>query len=331
MKAWVRTQYGGPEVLRWETVPEPEPGPGDVLLAVSAASVNPADRYLLRGMPILARPVFGLWRPNTTRLGQDVAGEVLSIGSAVTRFRPGDRVFGSVPEEFGTDLPRAFAERTVVPERLLAPLPAHVSFTQGAATPMAGQTALRAFAAAGAMIPGAVVLITGAAGGIGTMAIQIAKARGMHVIAACRPGKAEFLRSLGADAVLVGPPGNVFTGPARADLLVDIAAVRPLSEARRALKPNGVHVVVGTPDRGGPLGPLTGIFFHAQLLNALGSERVRCFTQSPSAEDLLTLAQMLGTGTLKPAIDRCLPMDQLPEALRALERGGLSGKIVLAA
>ncbi|MDX2177432.1 MAG: NAD(P)-dependent alcohol dehydrogenase [Candidatus Sumerlaeia bacterium] len=330
MNAWTRTRYGGPGVLSFREVPAPAPGAGEVAVRVRAASVNAADRYILHGRPRVARVVFGIGRPNTTRLGCDFAGEVESVGPGASRFRPGDRVFGSVRDEFKADIDRAFGERVVTPGALLAPVPEGATFAAAAALPTAGMTALRGIEAAGARIgAGARVLVTGATGGVGGFAVQLAAARGAEVAAVCSAEAADLARANGASRVIDRAREDWLGEAAAFDAILDVAAARPLRENLRALRPGGVYVHLGSVDRGGYFSPLTGVLLHSALRHALGDARVRLVTQTPEQRLLAELASMLAAGTLRPALDSTFALADLPRALDRFERRGVRGKILV--
>jgi NADPH:quinone reductase-like Zn-dependent oxidoreductase len=296
MRAVVQDRFGPPDVLELRELDEPEAGDGEVLVRVRAASVNPADWYLMTGTPWLARPQMGLRRPRTGRLGVDLAGEVAAVGRDVTRFRPGDEVFGTGD---GT-----LAERVAVAEATLAPKPARLSFEQAAAVPVAGLTALQGLRDKGRLQPGQRVLVNGASGGVGTFAVQLAKALGAEVTAVCSTRNVEAARSLGADRVVDYTREDFTRGDRRHDLLLDVAGSRPWPACRRALEPEGRLVMVGAPKGNRLLGPL-GHIGSVRLASLRASQKVLFFISRSSGEDLTALAELLDAGTVTRVCDRC--------------------------
>jgi NADPH:quinone reductase-like Zn-dependent oxidoreductase len=327
MKVWMRTRYGGPEVLELVDAPDPVPAADEVVVRVRAASLNAADRYLLRGRPLALRLLTGLRRPRSRRLGQDVAGVVEALGANVRRFAVGDAVFGAVREDFHADVDRALAERARLREDLLVKKPDGVSFEEAAAVPMAGLTALQGLRQGG-LRAGHQVLVTGATGGVGSFAVQIARAAGAEVTAVCGPTNAELARALGARTVLDHSRDDPTARAERYDLFLDVAATRSPSRCRRVLAPGGAYVWVGTPRAGGPvLGPFAGAL--RVSLAALLWRRLSTLAERPNQEDLGALAEMLRTGAVKPHVERRFGLDELPEAVRAMETGHSRGKIVV--
>ncbi|ROO86147.1 NADPH:quinone reductase-like Zn-dependent oxidoreductase [Actinocorallia herbida] len=322
MKAWTWDRYGPPDVLTLQDLPEPALAPDKVLVRVRAASVNPYDWRHLRAAPFLVRLSVGLRRPRPGLiLGADVAGVVERVGEEVTGLRPGDEVFGEVP--LG-----AFAESVAASPATLAVKPADLSFEQAAAVSMAAHTALQGLRDVGGIEDGQRVLVIGASGGIGTFAVQLAKAFGADVTGVCGPRGLDLVRSLGADAV--DYTSTDFTERTeRYDLVLDIAGGRSLRALRRLLLPRGTLVLVGgITSRGGLLGPAAQQV-RGFLLSPFVRERVAAVQWKPNTADLRLLATLIEERRLAPVLDRTYPFAALPEALRHLEQGHPVGKIVL--
>ena len=319
MRAVIHRQYGPPEVLRCEEVEKPAPKEGEVLVRVWAASVNPMERYFVRGEPYLIRPMIGLSRPKEIRLGSDLAGDVVEVGRDVTAFQPGDAVFGAA---LGS-----FAEYVCAQPDRLAPKPANVSFEQAAAVPVAGLTALQALKAGDGIAPGQRVLIIGAAGGVGTFAVQIAKSFGAHVTGVCSTANVDHVRSIGADRVIDYTREDFTRGSERYDRIVIAAGNRPLSAVRRVLTPRGTSVWVGaSPGRW--LGVLAG-FLKALVLSRFGSQRLILLRAAIRKDDLIALKEMIEAGRVTPVVSRRYSLAEAPEAIRHLEQGHARGKTVI--
>jgi NADPH:quinone reductase-like Zn-dependent oxidoreductase len=316
MKALVYRRYGGPEVLELADVPQPQPRQCEVLVRVRAASVNAADRVLLRGEPFLVRLGMGFPRPRHPILGFDVAGRVEAVGSGVTQFRVGADVFGA--SKFG-----AFAERVCVSEETLVPKPAGVSFEEAAATPTAGYTALQGLRK-GRIEAGQKVLIDGASGGVGTFAVQIARAYGADVTAVCSTRNMETVRALGPSRVIDYRREDFTRDGERYDLVLAANAYRPLSDYRRVLKPRGRYVMTG----GGGVQILQAMLLGA-FVSMTSSRRMGNIMAVARKDDLVVLSEMLETGKIKPVIDRTLALSDVPAAIRYLEEEHARGKIVV--
>jgi NADPH:quinone reductase-like Zn-dependent oxidoreductase len=324
VKAIVRDNYGPPEVLEFEDLGKPEPGGEGVLLRVHATSVNPADWHILRGDPYVSRLQLGLRKPKDRVLGCDVAGRVETVGENVQMLRPGDEVFGSpFMRGFG-----AFAEHLRISEDLLAPKPANLSFEQAAAVPLAASTALQGLRDHGRIEPGHRVLIVGASGGVGTFAVQIAKALGAEVTGVCGTGNVEMVLSLGADHVIDYTKEDFNESGRRYDLIFQLAGTRSPSECRGALTPEGTLVLSSGESDGRWIGPV-GRIVKALVLSPFVSQKMASFTVKPNKEDLLFLRQLIEAGKLAPVIDRTYPLAEVPEALRYLEEGHARGKVVI--
>lgn len=321
MKAITYAAYGPPEVLRLAEVEKPSPKEGEVLVRVRAASVNPIDCHFMRGQPLFVRPmVGGLLRPRSGRLGVDVAGHVEAVGQGVTRFKPGDEVFGACRG--------AFAEHACAREDRLAHKPEQASFEAAAAVPVAATSALQGLRDHGRIRPGHRVLVEGASGGVGTFAVQIAKAHGAEVTAVCSTANLERARSLGADRVVDYTREDFARGPERYDLILGANAYHTALEYRRALERGGVFVGVG----GGGSQSLPGIL--AEMLfqwavSQVGGKRLCGFLAKLNAEDLAVLGDLLATGAILPVIDRRYPLDGVAEAIRYLEEGHARGKVII--
>jgi NADPH:quinone reductase-like Zn-dependent oxidoreductase len=320
MKAFVYHQYGSPDVLRLEEVEKPEAGEGQVLVRVRAASVNPVDWYSLAGL-LIGRPSTGLLKPKNPRLGTDYAGVVEAVGPNVTQFRVGDEVFGGRSGAFA-EYVSAREERAIVLK------PANLTFEQAAAVPIAALTALQGLRDHGQIKPGQQVLINGAAGGVGTYAVQLAKCLGAEVTGVCSPRNVDLVRSLGADRVVDYTSEDFTHGGRRYDLLLDIAGSRSWAECRRVLKPEARFVIVGGPKNNPWIGPLAHVI--KLRLGALGaSQTVKFFITNLNKADLTTMQELLGAGQVTSVIDRQYPLSELPEAMRYLGTGHARAKIVV--
>lgn len=323
MKAAVYHRYGPPEVIAIEEVEKPMPKDGEVLIRVRAAALNPLDWHIVRGKPYIMR-LMGGWRaPRATRLGVDVAGEVEAVGAGVMAFKPGDAVFGEV---FGP-VRGAFAEYVCGSQAKFAAKPAALTFEQAASVPVAAFTALQALRDKGWLQPGQKVLINGAAGGVGTFAVQIAKSFGAHVTGVCSAKNVPLVQSLGADETIDYGREDFTAGARRFDLIVDAAGNHSLSALRHALVPNGICVAVSGPN-GSWLGPLTR-FLAAPLLSLFVSQRFVPLIARPNQDDLQILCGLLQVGKVVPVIDRCYPLGQIADALGYLEQGHARGKVVI--
>lgn len=316
MKALVYRRYGGPGELELADVPQPQPRQHEVLVRVYAASVNAADRVLLRGKPVLIRLAMGFPRPRRPTLGFDVAGRVEAVGSGVTEFRTGEDVFGA--SNFG-----AFAEFVCVDQETLVSKPVDISFEEAAATPTAGYTALQGLHKGG-IEAGQKVLIDGASGGVGTFAIQIARAYGAEVTAVCSTKNLETARSLGASRVIDYRHEDFAREGERYDLVLAANAFRPLSDYRRVLKPDGAYVLTG----GGGVQILQAMLLGA-FVSMTSSRRMGNIMAVAKKNDIVALREMLDTGKIKPVIDRTVALSDVPEAIRYLEEEHARGKVVV--
>jgi len=323
MKAIVYHEFGSPDVLRLEEVDKPVPNDNQLLIKVRAVSVNPLDWHFMEGTPYLGRlPAFGLLKPRVERLGVDYAGTVEAVGKNIKEFKPGDEVYGN---KFG-----AFAEYIVATDKALTLKPASLSFEQAASLPVAALTALQALRDSGKLQPGQKVLINGASGGVGTFAVQIAKAFGAEVTGVCSGRNVELVRSLGADHVIDYTKEDFTKRAERYDLILDNVGNRSPLECRRALNPNGKIVVVG----GGGVndsrwtGPLVGVMKMLALKRFVTQEMTMMLAEM-NRKDLTLLEDLIQTGKVKVVIDRTYTFSQFPEAMRYLEEGHARGKVVV--
>lgn len=321
MKAIVQREYGPPlEVLRLEDVDDPQAGTGEVLVRVAAAGVNALDWHLVTGEPTVARLAgMEFRRPKRSGVGRDVAGLVEAVGPGVTRFQPGDEVFGWCAG--------AFAELVVTGEDSLVPKPANVTFEQAAAVPVAAITALQGLRDKGKLQPGQQVLVTGASGGVGTFAVQLAKHLGAEVTAVCSTRNLDLVRSIGADHVVDYTHEDFTRSGTRYDVTLDIAGRPPLLGCQRSLKPGGRLVLVGG-EGGRWLGPIPRMI-RGLALGLLGRRKVLAVLSEENREDTLLLAELLATGELLPVLDRTYDLAAAPEAVHYLERGHTQGKVVI--
>ena len=321
MKAIVQDKYGSAEVLELREVEIPQPGDDEVLIRVHAAGLDPGVWHLMTGLPYLVRFMgFGLRRPKIRIRGTDVAGTVEAAGKNVIRLKQGDSVYGTCDG--------SFAEYACAKAERFAPKPVNLSFEQAAAVPVSGVTALNGLRDAGKLQPEQKVLIIGAAGGVGTYAVQLAKAFGAVVTGVCSTSKTELVRDIGADEVIDYTREDFTDGTRQFDLILDTAGRRPLSHLRRALKPQGALVIVGGEGGDRWLGgfqrqifaPVRSRFTGQKLLGLISKER---------QQDLLTLKDLIEAGKLTPVIDRTYPLREAPHAIRYLEQGHARGKVVL--
>jgi NADPH:quinone reductase-like Zn-dependent oxidoreductase len=321
MKAAIYTRYGPPDVLRITEVAVPVPKDTEVLIKIRAASVNPLDWHFLRGAPRLGRIVFGLSKPKDPRLGVDVAGQVEAVGKGVTRLRPGDAVFGMCKG--------AFAEYTCASEPGLVAMPDRISFEQAAGVPIAALTALQGLRDHGRLQAGERVLVNGAAGGVGTFAVQIAKAFGADVTGVCSTRNVDLVRSIGADHVIDYTREDFARTGQHFNLLFDCVGNRALSACRRVLTPKGIYVGIGG---GGPETSSLRLVSDAVTLRLLSwfvSQELRGFVARRRHEDLAALQALVTSGAVTPVIDRCFPLSDISEAIRYVEAGHARGKVII--
>jgi NADPH:quinone reductase-like Zn-dependent oxidoreductase len=320
MRAAVQRRYGPPSVLESAVVGIPLPGPGDVLVQVGAASVHPGDYFVVTGKPYVVRLVFGLRRPRHGIPGMDLAGVVAAVGKDVTALRPGDEVFGW--STAGT-----LAEYACVPAANLVSVPAGVSVVDAAAVPTSAMTALQALRRIANVQPGQTVLVTGASGGVGSFAVQIAKAFGAEVTGVCSTRNVDLVRSLGADHVVDYTETDFTRTEKRYDVILDNVEAQPLAAVRRALTPTGT--LIPNSGRGGRwFGPL-GRIVKARVLSGFTRQRLKPFTSIGKRQDLLALAGLLTAGQVTPVIDRTYGLDEAADALRYVAAGHTRGKVVI--
>ena len=322
VKAIVHCDYGLADVLKLENIEKPFAGEGQILVRVRAASVNPLDWHYMRGTPYVMRLSTGLRRPSEIRLGVDYAGTVEAIGPGVTRFKPGDEVFGARTGAFGEYV-------TAKADGSVALKPASLSFEQAAAAPVAAVTALQGLRQGGAG-PGKRVLINGASGGVGTFAVQIAKTQGAHVTGVCSTRNIELVRSLGADEVIDYTKQDYTNAGVKYDMILDNVGNHGILENRRALTPEGKFVLIGGggPDNGHWIGPMINPV-KALLISPFVSQDMGMILAELTPEDLGVLAGLMQSGQVTPVIDRRYSLAEVPEAIRYLETGRARGKVII--
>jgi NADPH:quinone reductase-like Zn-dependent oxidoreductase len=322
MKAIVQERFGPPDVLQLVDTDLPEAGADDVLVRVHAAALNPYDWHIMRGDPLIARLMgeVGLTKPKARVAGIDAAGRVEAVGANVSGLRRGDEVLGFCRGAFA-EYARAEADKVV-------PKPASLTFEQAAAVPMAGATALRGIRDVGAVRAGHRVLVNGAAGGVGTYAVQIAAALGAEVTGVCSTRNVGLVRSIGAAHVVDYTTEDFTDGRARYDMILDNVGNRPLNRLRRALAPTGTLVLNGGGAPGHVFGPVAGIL-RAVVVNGLVRERLRLLPHEQEREQLLTLTGLIETGKLTPVLDRTYRLADTAEGLRRVEHGHARGKVVI--
>jgi NADPH:quinone reductase-like Zn-dependent oxidoreductase len=321
MKAVVHSEYGGPEVLQLTEVGTPSPGPNEILVKVHAAALNPVDWHFVRGAPYpLRMAAGGLRRPRRQRrVGCDYSGTIAAVGRSVTGFTAGEPVFGMGD--------RSLAEYLVVPADRVVRKPERLTFEQAAGVPLAGLTALQMLRDKALIRSGHEILIVGAAGGIGTFAVQLAKVFGASVTGVQSTAALDLVRSLGADRVIDYTKEDFTTGDARYDVIIDNVSNRALADVLRVLKPGGTLVPNGggSPDKGVSIAGLARVLAMRPFIR----EKIKLFVTKPSRADLQALADLIQAGTVTPVIDRCYPLAAAAEAFRHLETGHAHGKIVV--
>ncbi len=322
MKAIVQERFGPPDVLRLVDTDPPEVGADDVLLRVHAAALNPYDWHMMRGDPLIARLMggMGLTKPKARVAGVDAAGRVEAVGANVRGLRPGEEVLGFCQGAFA-EYARAEADKVV-------PKPASLTFEQAAAVPMAALTALQGIRDVGAVRAGHRVLVNGAAGGVGTYAVQIATALGAEVTGVCSSRNVELVRSIGAAHVIDYTTEDFTDGRTHYDVILDNVGNRPLSRLRRALTPTGTLVLNAGGSPGRVLGAV-GSILRAVVVNGFVRQRLRPFMAKQKREDLLTLTGLIEDGKLTPVLDRTYPLADTAEGLRRVEQGHARGKVVV--
>jgi NADPH:quinone reductase-like Zn-dependent oxidoreductase len=324
MKAIIYRNYGSPDVLKCEDIAKPAPKDNEILIKVRAASLNPLDWHFMRGVPYVVHIIAGLRKPKFIGLGADVAGQVEAVGKTVIQFKPGDEVFGGCRG--------AFAEYACASESELVMKPENVTFEQAASVRIAGLTALQGLRNKGHIQPGQKVLINGAAGGVGTFAVQIAKSFGAEVTGVCSTRNLEMVRSIGADRIIDYTKTDFtqedFTnGGRRYDIILDLVGNHSLSAYRRILNPKGILVTAGGPSGKWKVGLARGI--RAGMWSMLGARKLVGVLTRTTKEDLITLHELLKAKKIMPVIDRQYSLSEVPEAIRYLEEGHARGKIVI--
>jgi len=319
MRAVVRNTYGSADVLELKEIDKPELVNDGVLVRVRAASINPADWYGLTGGPYVARAQMGLLRPKEQALGVDFAGTVDAVGRDVAKLRPGDEVFGGRSG--------ALAEYVCV-RVAVVPKPANLTFEQAAAVPVAAITALQGLRDKGQLQPGQKVLINGASGGVGTFAVQIAKALGAEVTGVCSTRNVDLVRSLGADHVIDYTREDFTQGDRRYDLMLDVAGSRSWSECKRVLNPKATLVIIGAPKGNRLIGPLSHIV-NVRLAALRSSQKVVFFVAKLTKADMTVMRELLEAGNVTPVVDKRYELSEIADAFRYLGEGHAQGKIVL--
>jgi NADPH:quinone reductase-like Zn-dependent oxidoreductase len=319
MRAIVYHNYGPPDVLKCEEIEKPVASDDEVLIKIRAASVNPREWHFIRGKPYFVRMMLGLSKPKDMRLGIDAAGQIEAVGRNITQFKPGDEVFGACRG--------ALAEYACAPEAALVIKPGNITFEQAASVPTAALTALQALRDKGRIHPGQKVLINGAAGGVGTFAVQVAKSFGAEVTGVCSAKNVEMVRSIGADRVIDYTQENFTKAAERYDVIFDCAGNHSLRTCRRVLDPKGTYIMVGGRD-GRWLGPLArGI--NALMYSRFVSQNLVMFMTRRSKEDLTIMSDLMKSGKVTPVIDRRYKLSEVPAAIRYLEEGHARGKVVI--
>lgn len=321
MKAIVQDRFGSADVLEFRDIADPEVGAGEVRVRVHAAGCGPDVWHLMTGLPLFVRIMPGFRKLKNGVRGRDVSGTVESVGAGVTDLRPGDEVMGIVEG--------SFAELGVGRAELLVRKPARLTFEQAAALPISGLTALQVIRDVANVQPGQRVLVIGAGGGVGTLTIQVARAFGAEVTAVCSATKEELVRSLGADDVIDYTREDFTDGSRHWDVIVDTAGRRPLTRLRRALTPKGTVAVVGGEGGGRWTGGFLGMMFRAPVLSLFSGQRFRSVISKETREDLEALAELVDAGEVTPVVGKTYPLVEAADAVRELERGHATGKIVV--
>jgi NADPH:quinone reductase-like Zn-dependent oxidoreductase len=320
MRAVVYYNYGSPDVLKCEEIEKPTAGDNEVLIKIRAASVNPLDWHFMRGTPYVVRIMTGLLKPKVKRLGVDVAGQVEAVGKNVTQLRPGDEVFGACRG--------AFAEYACTSESALVTKPENVTFEQAASVHVAALTALQGLRDKGKIRAGHKVLVNGAAGGVGTFAVQIAKSFGAEVTGVCSTRNVDMVRSIGADHVIDYTQKDFTKSGQRYDLILDCVGNHPLLACRRVLTPTGILVGVGGSSGPWMIGPLIRAITEPVLSRCV-SQKFVTFVARPNKKDLTLMRELMETGKVTPVIDRRYSLSEVAEAIRYLEEGHARGKVVI--
>ncbi len=319
MKAIVYSAYGTADVLKMADVEKPAPADNEVLVKIRAASINAPDWRVMSGRPSVMRLMFGLRKPKI-RPGIDMAGEVEAVGKNVTQFKPGDAVFGVCKG--------SFAEYACQTQARLAAKPENITFEQAAATPVCGFTALQGFRDYGHLQSGQRVLMNGASGGVGTFAVQIAKALGANVTAVCSTHNVDMVRSLGADRVIDYTQADFTKETQTYDIIFEHAGNHSATAYKRILNPSGISVMAGVPHNMSLLG-LMKHMMTALALSRLGKQKFVPFIAKANQTDLVTLAEMMAAGKITPTIDKTYPLSETAEAMRYVDTGHARAKVVI--
>jgi len=321
MKAIVSRCYGPPDALKLEDVEKPTPADDQILVKVHAAAVNPLDFHYMRGTPYIMRMDSGIGTPKNARLGVDFAGTVEAVGKNVTRFHPGDEVFGGRNGAFGEYV-------AVREDRNIVLKPANITFEQAASVPIAAITALQALRDKGKIQAGQKVLINGASGGVGTFAVQIAKSFGAEVTAVCSTKNLDMVRKIGADHVVDYTKDDVTQGEQHYDLIVDTVETHSLADYKRVMNPKAIYVMVGGSNDKWMVG-LIGTLAYAKILSSSAGQQFSMMLAELNPDDLKIIGDLMQTGKVTPVIDRTYSLNEVPEALRYLEQGHARGKVVI--
>jgi len=321
MKAIVSRCYGPPDALKLEDVEKPTPADEQILVKVHAAAVNPLDFHYMRGTPYIMRMDSGIGTPKNARLGVDFAGTVEAVGKNVTRFHPGDEVFGGRNGAFGEYV-------AVREDRNIVLKPANITFEQAASVPIAAITALQALRDKGKIQAGQKVLINGASGGVGTFAVQIAKSFGAEVTAVCSTKNLDMVRKIGADHVVDYTKDDVTQGEQHYDLIVDTVETHSLADYKRVMNPKAIYVMVGGSNDKWMVG-LIGTLAYAKILSSSVGQQFSMMLAELNPDDLKIIGDLMQTGKVTPVIDRTYSLNEVPEALRYLEQGHARGKVVI--
>jgi len=316
MKAIIYTQYGSPDVLQLKDVPKPTPKDNEVLVKIHAVGLNAADWHFMRADPFLARFSAGLLKPKNPILGEDIAGTVEAVGSAVTRFKPGDAVFACYA--------RGLAEYVCAPESRLTPKPANLSFEEAAAVPMAALTALQGLRDHGKIAAGQRVLIHGASGGVGTFAVQIARVMGAQVTAIASAPRQDMLRALGAETVIDYARQDFTEQPNQYDVILGVNGYHPLAHYARALRPGGRYVMVG-----GTNAQIFEAMLRAPFIPKPEGRQLTSLVAKAAPDDLRVLNEWIENGSVRPVIEDVYPLHDLPVAMRVVSGGHAGGKLVI--
>jgi 2-desacetyl-2-hydroxyethyl bacteriochlorophyllide A dehydrogenase len=320
IKAIICQKYGSPDVLELREIERPIPQDNQVLVNVHAASLNYGNLVLLKGEPFLARFAFGLFKPKHPIPGGDIAGRVIEVGKNITQFKPGDEVFADLSGcGWG-----GFAEYVAIPEQALVHKPVNISFEEAAAVPMAAVTALQSLRDKGKIQPGKKVLIYGASGGVGTFAVQIAKALGAEVTAVCSTRNVDSARSIGADYVIDYKKEDFAKKTEQYDVILGTNGQQPISVYKRALKPGGTFVHVG-----GSGAQLTQTMILGPWISMTSDKKVSSFLQRANQQDLIFIKELIEAGKIKPVIDRSYSLDKIPEAFKYFSEGHAQGKVII--